>query len=350
MNEILIKKLLEAPGVSSQEHKVSEIISDYLKKQNFKVEYDNLGSVFGTRIIDKNRPTLLIDAHMDEVGFIITDFTDNGFIKFENLGGVWHKILPSLQVRVYDEHVKDYKIGIILIPNANTHGGEGIIPKIPELLIDIGAKNKEELIKSGIKIGNIIAFDSTMIIHNKRIIAKGVDNRLGVYMMLMVAKYLKSKKNFYYNVIIGSSSQEEVGLRGARTSMHKFQPDIAFVIDISPANDVPEYEDKNNGYLGGGTILRHKDALTIYKKTVISYLRKILLENKIKYQDYFSLGGTNAGIMQLMNGGVTIFPFGSVARNIHTNAAVFDIDDVEETLKLLYATLDQLDKDKISSL
>jgi len=191
----------------------------------------------------------------------------------------------------------------------------------------------------------MITFDTNVEFNGNRVIAKSVDNRAGVSIIIEMMKFI-SNKEFDFNIVIGGSTQEEVGLRGGRTSAYKFKPDLAIVVDVSPANDCPESLN-NSGALGKGTMLRHKDARVIYSTSVINYLRKIMNKNKIKYQDYFSKGGTNAGSISLTRDGITTMPIGFVARSLHTGSTVFDLKDYEETIKLLELILEDLNNKKI---
>ncbi len=346
MNKKTLKTLLELPGISGREELVSEFLKNEIEKNNLDLKWDNLGSVWGVKkSLNPEAKTLFIDAHMDEVGFMVTKINDRGFISFENQGGIWNKTLVSQRLRVWTDNYEKSYSGIVLIPGANTHQQNGKTPSIDEFLLDIGASSKKEIENLGIKIGSVITFDTKTEFNGKRVISKAADNRVGVSMVVQLMEFI-SERDFDYNIIIGGSTQEEVGLRGARTSTYKFDPDLAFVIDVSPAMDIPtpKYPD---GVVGEGTMLRHKDASTIYSPNAIDYIRDIAIKNKVKIQDYFSKGGTNAGVIHLWKNGRTVFPFGIVSRNLHTGSSVFDINDYEETLKLIESILKDLNSDKI---
>ena len=346
INRNKLIELLESPGIPGREDFIAKILKKEMKKYGFQIEWDNIGSIWGIKNSkNKKAKTLMIDAHMDEVGFLVSGINKEGFLSFEEQGGVWNKSLNSQRLRVWSKDFEKSYSGAILFPGTNSHKGIGVTPNIDKMFLDIGATSKEEVLKWGINIGDTITFDTKTEINGQRVITKAADNRVGVSMIVDIMKFI-SENEFDYNIIIGSSVQEESGLRGARTSAYKFNPDIAFVIDVSPANDFSD-EEGPFGYLGKGTMLRHKDALTIYPKNVIDYLRKIMKKNKINYQDYFSKGGTNAGVIHLWKGGRVVIPFGIVAWSLHTGSSSFDLNDYDETIKLIEFILKDLNSNKI---
>ncbi len=345
MNKELLTKIIMTPGVSGHEQKISKLIENELLTSGYQIEKDNLGSIIASTKTKKNQPTILIDAHMDEVGFSVISLEENGTLLFGENGGVWNKSLVNQRIRVWDIDFKNSYSGVITIPDVNSHQGKGEIPEIEKMFIDIGAKDKAELLSWKIAPNCSITFDTLVEYNGNRIIGKSLDNRIGLFLLIELAKFAISI-DYNYNIVFVASTQEEVGLRGARTAAYKINPDLAIVIDVSPSLDLtaPNIE---NGELGKGTMLRHKDAFVIYSEKVIKYLKEILIVNKITYQDYFSAGGTNAGIIQLMRGGQTVIPLGLVARNLHTGSQIADLDDIEQTLILAKKILDDFTKDKI---
>lgn len=349
INKINLKTVLDTPGISGRESKIREIVKKSIKKNGLELSFDNLGSIWGTKLSkNKNAKTIMIDAHMDEVGFMVTNIDKRGFISFESVGGVWPATLNTQRLRVWTDDYEKSFTGVVELPGANTHQGTGGNVKIENMLLDIGAESDKEVAKWGISVGSAITFDSEVQFNGNRVISKAIDNRLGVYSVLEVMNFIKDKE-FDFNIVIGCTVQEENGLIGARTSSYMIDADLAIVIDVSPATDIPAGP-QPKGILGEGTMLRHKDARTIYSRKVVEYLRKILKDNKIKYQDYFSLGGTNAGNIHLSKEGIKTIPIGLVARNLHTASTVFDLRDLDETLKLLEAILNDLNSAKINKL
>ncbi len=349
INKNTLTSVLNAPGISGREEYITEIVKKAIKKNGLELSFDKLGSIWGTKLSkSKNAKTVLIDAHMDEVGFMVTSISKRGFISMEAVGGVWGATLNTQRLRVWTEDYSKSYVGVVELPGANTHQKVGGATKIEDMVLDIGAESDKEVEKWGISVGSPITFDSEVAFNGNRVISKAIDNRLGVYSVLEIMNYIKDKE-FDFNIVVGCSVQEENGLIGARTSSYMINPDLALVIDVSPATDIPAGP-QPKGILGEGTMLRHKDARTIYSRKIIEYLRKILKDNKIKYQDYFSLGGTNAGNIHLSREGVKTIPLGLVARNLHTASTVFDIRDLQSTLDLIEAILNDMTSAKINKL
>ncbi len=349
INKNTLTTLLNAPGISGREEYITEIVKKAIKKNGLELSYDKLGSIWGTKKSSNSKAkTILIDAHMDEVGFMVTNINKRGFISIEPMGGVWGQTLNTQRLRVWNDDFSKSYVGVIEWPGTNSHQKTGGAVKIENMLLDIGAESDEEVKKWGISVGSPITFDSEAEINGNRVISKAIDNRLGVYSVLEIMNFIKDK-TFDYNIVVGCTVQEENGLIGARTSSYMIDADLALVIDVSPATDFPAGS-QPKGILGEGTMLRHKDARTIYSRNIIEYLRKLLKANDIKYQDYFSLGGTNAGNIHLSKEGIKTIPIGLVARNLHTASTVFDLRDLEETLKLLEAILNDLNSNKIGKL
>ncbi len=349
INKSTLTNILNAPGISGREEFITNIIRKVIKKNGLELSFDNLGSIWGTKNSkNKNAKTVMIDAHMDEVGFMVTNISKRGFISMEAVGGVWGATLNTQRLRVWNDDYSKSFVGVVEFPGANTHQKTGGNMKIENMVLDIGAESDEEVKKWGISIGSSITFDSTVEFNGNRVISKAIDNRLGVYSVVEIMNYIKDKE-FDFNIVVGCTVQEENGLIGARTSSYMIDADLAMVIDVSPATDIPAGS-QPKGILGEGTMLRHKDARTIYSRNIIEYLRKILKDNDIKYQDYFSLGGTNAGNIHLSKEGIKTIPLGLVARNLHTASTVFDVRDLQSTLDLIEAILNDLSSNKINKL
>ncbi len=349
INKNTLTTLLNAPGISGREEYITEIVKKAIKKNGLELSYDKLGSIWGTKKSSNSKAkTVLIDAHMDVVGFMVTNINKRGFISIEPMGGVWGQTLNTQRLRVWNDDFSKSYVGVIEWPGTNSHQKTGGAVKIENMLLDIGAESDEQVQKWGISVGSPITFDSEAEFNGDRVISKAVDNRLGVYSVIEIMNYIKDK-TFDFNIVVGCTVQEENGLIGARTSSFMIDADLALVIDVSPATDFPA-GNQPKGILGEGTMLRHKDARTIYSRNVIEYLRKLMKDNDIKYQDYFSLGGTNAGNIHLSKEGIKTIPIGLVARNLHTASTVFDLRDLEETLKLLEAILNDLNSNKIGKI
>ncbi len=343
INKNRLKEILEMPAISGREFKLSAYLETFFKELGFEIEYDNLGSLIASKKAKvKNAQRLVIDAHMDEVGFMITDITDNGLLKFEEHGYINEVILPTQRVRVWDKDLDKYVIGVI--GNDSTKTLNKKIPEIAKMFIDIGAASKKEVeTKFKLEVGNTITFDGDAVFNNKRVITKAADDRVGIALLCDVAEQF-AQEELAYDLYLVASVQEEVGIRGARTSAFKIGPDLVLTVDTSPAKDFPT--SKQEGDLGLGTFLRHQDRGYITPVRSIEFLRSVLETNKIKYQDYFSTGGTNAFGYSLSKSGSLILPIGLVVRNIHSASIIFDLNDYQQTQTLIAEILVKLNQNK----
>ncbi|BDV02578.1 MAG: glutamyl aminopeptidase [Candidatus Hepatoplasma vulgare] len=351
MEEKVLFNLLSIPAISGREEKIISFLKEEMKRLKLNYEIDNLGSLWAVKKTEnKNAKTVMIDAHVDEVGFNVTKIEENGFICFEAQGGIFSKSVIFQRLKVWTSNLKKGYVGTVVTPELDLTSYESLVRvqkfQIDKMFLDVGFSSKKEAQEAGIKIGNVITFATKPVINKNHLISKAIDNRLGTYIVYDLLDFV-SRNTFDYNIVIGFSVQEEVGLRGSRVSTYKYNPDIGIVVDISPAND---YNADINGSLGKGTILRHKDGMTVYPKVITHYLKKVIDKNNIKYQDYFSAGGTNAGIMHVTCEGKPVFPIGFLARNLHTASSVCDLRDLEETQKLIKALLKDLNNSKISDI
>ncbi len=340
MNKELIKKIIEIDGVSGREENVVDFIKNYFSSKNIEYGRDSNGSLYYVfRSKNKNAKKILIDAHIDEIGFFVTKINENGLINIESQGGIKFENIVSQGITLINSENKKFN-GVILNQKENK--------KIENVIVDLGFKDKKEIENENIKNGDRIIFNSETIFNKNRVIGKSIDNRIGTYILIKTIEYIL-ENNFEYEIMVLFSTQEEVGLRGVRGATYKFNPELAIVVDVSPVLNFKS-ENEPTGKLGAGTILRHLDYYTIYSRKIINYLKNIIEKNKINYQNYISLGGTNAGIIQLIREGIPIIPIGLVARNIHSNYGIFDLDDLEQTIKLIKIILNDLNDKKINNL
>ncbi len=340
VNKSNIVKLLELPGISGRESRVRKFVEEILLESGFSIDYDNLGSLIATKKSElEDAKTILFDSHMDEVGFMVTHITDNGLLKFEEHGNINKKLLLGQRVKIWNSDYTKSIIGVISYSPLLES-----VPKIEDMFIDVGALTKEEVTdKFEIKIGASITFAELTVAQGNSFITKAADDRLGVSLLLDLVENTKDVK-LKYNLVLAFTTQEEVGIRGARTTAYKIQPDIAVTVDTSPAKDFPA--STNEGDLGKGTFVRHKDALHITNEKIVKYIEELMKSNKIKHQDYFSMGGTNAYGYSMTAEGTKLIPAGLLVRHIHTGSLIFNIKDYKETLKFLVAIVEDFNNTK----
>lgn len=347
----LFKTLTELPGTSGNEHLVRKFMKEQLGKYADEIVQDGLGSVFGVKHGSEDDPTVMVAGHMDEVGFMVTSITKNGMIRFQPLGGWSPQVLQAQRVRIYTNngHVE----GVIgSIPPHLLRGQENRnkVTEIKDLLIDVGADDKEDAIKIGIQPGQQIVPVSTFtpMANPKKIMAKAWDNRYGCGLSIELLKEVKNEKlpNTLYS---GATVQEEVGLRGARTSANMIKPDIAFILDASAANDMTG--DKNQfGHLGKGTLLRIFDPTMITHRGLREFILDTAESNNIPYQYFVSGGGTDAGQVHLANEGIPSAVIGICSRYIHSHASIMHVDDYAAAKELLVKLVKSCDKTTIATI
>lgn len=321
----LFKTLTELQGAPSDEKRVRDFMKSELEKYADEIIYDNLGSIFGVK--RGKGPKVMVAGHMDEVGFMVTQITENGMIRFQPLGGWWSQVLLAQRVQIMTK--KGTVIGVISsIPPHNLTEAQRKKPmEIKNMLIDIGADSREDALAIGVRPGDTIVpvCPFTPMANKKKIMAKAWDNRYGCGLAVELLKEVKGE-NLPNQLFSGATVQEEVGLRGAQSATNMIQPDIFYALDASPANDASG--DKNQfGQLGQGTLLRILDRSMITHRGMREFILDTAESNNIPYQYYVSQGGTDAGRVHTMHDGIPSAVVGICSRYIHTAASIIHIDD-----------------------
>jgi tetrahedral aminopeptidase len=322
MNE-LIKKLSESFGPAGCENNVRSLISDEVKKLNFEHYVDTLGSLI-VKVGSKGKQKIIIAAHMDEIGLMVTYIDENGFLRFTNIGGVLKNTLLGTKVIF-----QNGTVGVI--------GQEKIKePKeldFGKLYIDIGVSSRDEALEK-VKIGHTAVFMPLFHQEGNRITSKSLDDRIGCYVLLEVLKRLPSSlPNKLYFVF---TVQEEVGLRGAKTASHRLKPDYGLAVDVTRVGDTPKPEFKMVVSLGKGPAVKIKDSSVICHPKVVNLMIETAEKNQIPYQlEVLEQGGTDAGSIHLSRDGVPSGVLSVPCRYIHTPAEMVDLEDVENSISLL---------------
>lgn len=346
----LFQTLTELRGVAGNEHEVREFMREQLRPYSDEIIQDNLGSIFGVKKGKTDGPTVMVAGHMDEVGFMVTSITDNGMIRFQPIGGWWSQVLLAQRVQVMTNNGPIFGVIASIPPHLLDEATRNKPMDIKNMLIDIGADDKEDAISIGIKPGQAIVpiCPFTPLANKKKIMAKAWDNRYGCGLAIELLKELKDVDlpNTLYS---GATVQEEVGLRGAQTAANMIKPDIFYALDASPANDTSG--DKNQfGQLGKGALLR------IYDRTMVTHrgMREFVLDtaesNNIAYQYFVSPGGTDAGRVHVSNEGVPSAVIGICSRYIHTSSSIIHVDDYAAAKELLKKLVQATDNTMVQSM
>lgn len=331
----LLATLSNTFGPSGNEEYVRQILKKELEEYTDEVRVDKLGNIFFFHHGREGYPNVMLAAHMDEVGFIVTFIEDNGFLRFYTLGGITSNILPGQTILLKGD--KSPLKGIIGTkpPHIMTTEEQKKIIPMEDLFIDVGAENLKEAEGKGVKIGTLGVFDVEFTeLGGGYLRGKAFDDRAGCTVLVEVFKALKDSP---YTLTAVGTVQEEVGLRGARTAAWQLDPDYGLALEGTFAADVPgSRPDRMSAKLKGGPVITIVDRATITHPTILNTLIKLGREKSIPFQfKKVPMGGTDAGAIHLTKAGV---PSGTVAvpcRYIHGPASVMHIDDLRNTTVLV---------------
>lgn len=346
----LFKFLTELQGASGFEHEVRHFMRKELEKYTNEIVQDRLGSIFGVKRGTDDGPTVMVAGHMDEVGFMVTQITENGMLRFQPLGGWWNQVLLAQRVQVMTD--QGPVIGVIgsIPPHLLSDEIRARPMDMKNMLIDIGADNKEDALKIGVRPGQQIVpvCPFTPMANEKKIMAKAWDNRYGCGLAIELLKEVQNETlpNILYS---GATVQEEVGLRGAQTAANMIKPDIFYALDASPANDMSGSKSEF-GQLGKGVLLRILDRTMVTHKGLREFILDTAETNKIPYQYFVSQGGTDAGRVHTANDGVPSAVIGICSRYIHTAASIIHVDDYLAAKELLIKLVKATDKTTVDTL
>jgi endoglucanase len=319
----LLNKLTQTYGPSGNEELVREVIMNEIKEYVDEIDIDPLGNLIARKKGDGKK--LMFAAHMDEIGLIVTYIDKEGFLRFSNVGGVSQYY--SLFQRV------KFKNGIIGILGYEEKIEEMKDLKIEKMYIDIGAKSREEAEKL-VNIGDVACFAGDFHYNLNKVSSKALDDRLGCYMLIEVIKALKNHSNDLYFVF---TVQEELGLRGAKTSAFSVSPDYAIAVDVTDTGDTPGSKPMALK-LGRGPAIKVKDNSIITHPFVRTLMIDTAKETGIPYQlEVLERGGTDSGAIHLTKGGIPSGVLSIATRYIHSPAEMVDFDDVKNGIALLTA-------------
>lgn len=332
----LIEKVSNARGMSGFEDEVVEIAREYAK--DFATfEEDSMRNLYIYPKYNKgNRPLVMLDAHADEVGFMVHAIKPDGTLRFVNLGTWNEKALSSSRVQIYTEN--GYITGVIsaIPPHFMSEAQRMSSVTYDSLSIDIGAASAEEARALGVKVGAPVVPLTPFEYNPERgiLYGKAFDDRLGVAAVLEILKLLRNEDT-EVDVVGVISSQEEVGLRGIKAVMANIRPDAAICFEGCPADDTftPDYLVQDR--LRGGVMIRHMDSTVICSPRFVSFTEKVAEEKGVKVQMAVRTGGGNNGAYIVSaNGGTPVIVAGVPVRYIHTFHCYAAIEDVESNVKL----------------
>ena len=337
----LLNQICQTPGAPGYEKKIRELIIKEVTPYVDKVETDNMGNVYAIKK-GKEAKKVMIGAHMDEIGFIVTHIDDKGFIRFHTLGGFDPKTLTAQRVLI---HGKEDVIGVMAAKpiHVMTTEERNKVAKITDFFIDTGLSKEE--VEARIKIGDPITRERSFIEMGNCVNSKSLDNRLAVFILIEALRELKDKE-VPYDVYGVFTVQEEVGIRGANVSAMRINPDFGFGLDTTIAYDLPgAAAHEKITSLGDGTAIKIMDASTICDYRMVDYMKKTADKHKIKWQpEILTAGGTDtAGIQRMTEGGSIAGAISIPTRHLHQVIEMANKEDIKGSIELLKVCITELD-------
>jgi endoglucanase len=322
----LIQRLVESIGPSGYENQVRELVQAEIKGHVDELHVDPLGNLIarkGSR--SKNGRRIMLAAHMDEIGIIATHVDEHGFVRFTTVGGVRPNTCLGGRVRFVN--------GVRGVINGERVDSPTTVHTFEQLFIDVGATSPKDC---PVKVGDVAAFDRPFLDLGDRLVAKSMDDRISVAVLIETIHQLKSTPHEVFFVF---STQEEVGTRGAGTAAYHIDPDLGLAVDVTGSGDTPKGI-KMETALGKGPAVKVRDSSLLADPRVVRWMIGTAERERIPYQiEILEAGGTDARAIQITRMGVPAGCLSIPARYIHSPSEMVDYRDVENSVRLLLALL-----------
>ena len=340
-----LRELLETPSVTGTETKVAALVRDRLADQADEIETNVMGSVHATLKGTGSAPTVMIAAHMDEIGLMVTYINPQGFLSVSSVGGVDAAILPGMRVDVHTES-GTYRgvVGRKPIHLIEAEERKNVTP-ISSLVIDLGMPAKK--VKKIVQVGDVVTFGVGFEKMGKGMaVSRAFDDKMGVYIAVRVMEELKAAGGALGDYVCAATVQEEIGLRGGSTSAFGVNPDVAIALDVTHATDYPGIDQAKYGKIacGQGPVIARGPNIN---PVVFERLREAAKAEKIPFQIEAEPGvtGTDAGAMQVQRGGRATGLVSVGLRYMHTPTEVLKLSDLEAAVQVLKRFILDLDED-----
>ena len=342
INTALLNKICTTPGAPGFEKKIRELVLQEVKGLVDEIEIDNMGNVYAIKR-GKGDKRVMIGAHMDEIGFMVTHIDDNGFIRFHTLGGFDPKTLTAQRVII---HGKKDIIGVMASKpiHVMTADERNKVAKLSDYFIDTGLSVDE--VKELVTIGDPVTREREFIEMGNCVNGKSLDNRLAVFILIEMFRGLVGK-TVPYDIYGVFTVQEEVGIRGANVSSMRINPDFGFGLDTTIAFDLPgAAAHEKITELGKGTAIKIMDASTICDYRMVDFMKKTADKHKITWQpEILTAGGTDtAGIQRMTEGGSIAGAVSIPTRHLHQVIEMAHKDDIQGSIDLLSACVSEIDQ------
>jgi len=354
MDEIeeLLKELTEASGVAGFESEVRNLLRRHLEPLG-EIDRDKLGSLICRKTGSSAEPTVMLAGHMDEIGFMVRHVTEKGFVRFVPLGGWWDHVL--LAQRVVIRTTGGDVLGVIGAkpPHALSDEERKKMVDKQDMYIDIGATSQEEVEKAGVRVGDPITpvSEFRILASQKTYLAKAFDDRIGCALAIAVTRSLAGG-NHPNTLVSVATAQEEVGLRGATTSVEVVNPDVAIVLEGGIAGDVPGMQQEGTTKLDGGPIVSFCEARMIPNLKLRDLVVDTAKGADIPLQIVASVGrgATDAAVIHLHRSGVPTVVIAVPTRHIHSHASILHRADFDRTVDLVTRLVQALDEETVAGM
>ncbi len=366
-----LKRLSEGFGPSGFERDIVKTVKEYVTPFADEMRTDKLGSLHFTARGSAAHPVVLLPGHVDEVGFVVSGINAHGYLTFNPIGGWFDQVL--LGQRVVVRTARGMFPGVIAAkpPHILPPEERAKVVTKDKMFVDIGCSNEREAREMGVRIGDPVAPDSPFVTIEKTVfrktdggeeknlgrttlaVGKGFDDRIGALIACEVVRRLKEGRVAHPNTVVGAATvQEEVGLRGARTSAHVAQPDVCITLEVDIAGDVPGIEPHEApSKMGLGPSVVTFDGSMIPNQPLKDLVVRTAEEAKIPYQlSQLRSGGTDAGAIHVANAGCPSIVLSVPTRHIHSHVGILSLEDVENCIKLVMEVAQRLDAKTVEGL
>ncbi len=339
-----LERLSNACGVAGREEEIRDLLKELLMPYVDELKEDKLGNIIGVKKGNKNAPTVMLAAHMDEIGLMIKNITKEGFLQFAKIGGIDDRILVAQKILVHTD--KGPITGIIgsKPPHILKEEEKKRVIEADDLFIDVGAQDKQDAQRMGVRVGDVASFDIKFtLLEKENIVGKAFDDRIGCGALIETMRKLPKVDCTVYAV---GTIQEEVGLRGATTAAFQVYPDVGIALEVTVAGDIPGVkEGEATAKMRAGPVLTVADAGLITHPRVLRLLVEAAEENRIPYQLETGIrGATDASKIALTKEGVPSGVISVPARYIHSPTSLLSLKDLENAVKLAVAAVKNVTK------
>ena len=350
----LMKEMMEAFGPSGFEREVNSLFKKHMAPYVDEVITDKLGSVGFVAKGSSDRPRVLITGHTDEVGFIISSVTDEGFLTFNQLGGWFDQVLLGQRVVIRGSKGDIHGIIASKPPHILPEEERKKVVEKKDMFIDVGATSRQEAEECGVKVGDpVVPYSTFQLIQNGKVaMGKAFDDRIGAFVFAEAIKRMKAQKIGHPNTIYGVATvQEEVGLRGAQTIAHVVDPDVAIILEVDIAGDVPGIKPQDaQAKMGKGPSLLTFDAGMIPNQPLKEWVIEVARQSQIPLQLSQMKGGrTDGAPIHMSRAGCPTVVISVPTRHIHSHSGLLSLKDTENTVRLIMELAKRLDAKIVES-